>query len=157
MNSNDSAANAPVSVVCGDWRWVTDDRDRAGWQSDEYGSLIRFRLQMSADPVIALTYMTSHLTFGDLLVAFQTSDKPPLTCGDILKKRLPSLTLKGRRSEFSLPKTTIFSAEDGRSPEARSLFQETVVGQSAAYLDLYVENPNTDGKTRIKIQKLSSC
>lgn len=156
MNIN--GVDDPVTVVCGDWKWVTDDRNRAGWQSDEVGSLIRFRLKISADPLITMTYMASHSTFGDLRVTFRTPEKPPLACGDISNMTLPSLTLEGWIPSFSLSQVIIFPArQDTHSWGGWKLLNATVLGQSADYVDLYVENPNKNGRKRVKIQMLTSC
>ena len=65
--------NATVAVTCGDWRWITDGRNRSGWQSDQKGSLIRFRLGIINNklPTLSLTYMKSHETFGSFMVTLR--------------------------------------------------------------------------------------
>ena len=70
---HDNDYNATVAVTCGDWRWTTDGRNRSGWQSDQKGSLIRFRLGIINDklPTLSLTYMRSHETFGNPLVTLR--------------------------------------------------------------------------------------
>jgi len=158
--------NNIVNVVCGDWKWVTDDRDRAGWQSDEAGSLIRFRLQIGATPLIAMTYMASHLTFGDFQVTFRMSNKTPLVCEDISNNTLPSLKLDGRIPEYSLSKTVIFPAKVSKhalhvSKLAWELLNATVLSQKKEknddYVDLYVQNIPTHARTRVKIQMITTC
>ncbi len=65
--------NATVTVTCGVWRWITDRRNRSGWQSDQKGSLIRFRLGIINDklPTLSLTYMKSRKTFGTLMLTLR--------------------------------------------------------------------------------------
>lgn len=171
LDSNSSIVN----VVCGDWKWVTDDRNRAGWQSDEPGSLIRFRVRVSATtPLIAMTYMASYATFGDFRVTFRTSDKGPLMgCGDISNNSttLPYLQLGGRLTEYSLSKTITFpSQRNPYSQYAWELLNATVLSQKkekqemkndsvADYddVDLYVENIVTHGRKRVKIEMITTC
>jgi len=64
-----------VVVTCGDWKWTTDERNRSGWQSDEFGSIIQFRLKGSDTQTISMTYMRSHDIFGNLRVTFRTVTK----------------------------------------------------------------------------------
>ena len=57
---------------------ITDKRKRSGWQSDQRGSLIVFRLQIGNNtqlPTMSLTYMKSHQTFGNLMVTFRPVSK----------------------------------------------------------------------------------
>jgi len=101
-NNDTSIYESPVVVTCGDWKWITDERKRSGWQSDVAGSLIRFRLKVSEIPTMSLTYMTSHATFGKFLVTFQTISKtqttPLMDCSDVAKFKnitlLPSMGLE---------------------------------------------------------------
>ena len=131
---------AAVAVTCGDWQWITDSRNRSGWQSDRQGSLIRFRLKINSDklPTLSLTYMKSHETFGNLMVAFravsrkEASTLPPtlLGCDDVDKIKdlgeegafeiggiyskdpsmIPALMFKGNIPKYSLWETIVFPA-----------------------------------------------
>ena len=160
------ADDLPVLVTCGDWKWVTDERNRSGWQSDQHGSVIRFRLRISEKPTISLSYMKSHGTFGDLRVTFRPvidHNTTILSCGDIAKSSLPSLVLNGKLDQFTLWDTVVFPREPkvGDMPKYWELLNNTVLGQikkGIEYVDLYVENPNLDEeRSRIKIQTVSSC
>jgi len=161
-----------VSVVCGDWKWVTDNRNRSGWQSDVPGSLIRFRVRVSATtPLISMTYMASHATFGEFRITFRTLDKSPLLeCGDISNNSttLPNLLIGGRLTEYSLSKTIIFpSQHNTNSIDGWKLLNATVLSQKqenkndsvADYddIDLYVENIVSHGRKRVKIQMITTC
>jgi hypothetical protein len=68
--AHDADYHAAVAVMCGDWRWITDSRNRSGWQSDQRGSLVRFHLKINSNvpPTLSMMYMRSHQTFGDLMV-----------------------------------------------------------------------------------------
>lgn len=149
IHSNDDA----VVLICGDWKWITDSRNRSGWQSDEYGSIIRFRLRVITDmlPTISMTYMRSHEKFGNLRVTFQTVSKkdleksspPPLSigCNDIDKFKenddgttlIPSLELDGSLLKFSLWETAVFPKEldysDVNAEPAWNLFDQTVLSR----------------------------
>ena len=163
-----SADDFPVVVTCGDWKWVTDERNRSGWQSDQSGSVIRFRLRISDKPTISLTYMKSHDTFGDLRVTFRPvidTATTILSCGDIAKSSLPSLVLSGKLDQFTLWDTVVFPRDPhkiGDMPKYWELLNNTVLGQikkdGIEYVDLYVENTNSDEeRSRVKIQTVSSC
>ena len=136
---NDVTTADNVMVTCGDWQWVTDNRRRSGWQSDQKGSLILFRLKIDNDkklPTMSLTYMKSHEMFGNLMVSFRPvtrkeSNKTStlLKCNDVDKFRdlgwqgdfdiggqyandtmiIPSLLFEGKIPEFSLWETIVFS------------------------------------------------
>jgi hypothetical protein len=74
---------ADVAVTCGDWHWITDGRNRSGWQSDQRGSLIRFRMKVNSDklPTFSMTYMKSHKTFGSLMVTFRAVSRKEAAIG----------------------------------------------------------------------------
>ena len=165
MNNGD-----PHIEICGDFGWKTDDRNRSGWQSDIFGSLIRFRLKLSEEkPFVSMTYMTSYSTFGSLQVLFQTAEeedeRPSIRCDNVLNKteHLPWIEFPGSRTEYSLWESFTFSAD--QQPDlrpffrrARDMFNNTVLSQeNAKYADLYVYNPNKNGDSRIKIQTVTSC
>lgn len=131
--------DANVMVTRGDWQWVTDKRKRSGWQSDQKGSLILFRLKIDNDkklPTKSLTYMKSHQMFGNLMVSFRPMTRNEanrtfslLKCNDVDKFRdlgwmgdfdiggkyandsmiIPSLLFEGKIPEFSLWETIVFS------------------------------------------------
>ena len=172
--SPDINRSSIVSVISGDWKWVIDDRNRTGWQSDEAGSLIRFRLRIGAEtPQISLTHMASYSTFGNFRVTFRTLDKAPLlTWSDISNNNtsiLPSLLVKGGLPQYSLSKTVVFPAKgDLITGKAWNLLNATVLSQkpkkkpnstAADYdeVDLYVENIGTHDRTRVKIQMITVC
>jgi len=163
---------SPVVVTCGDWKWVTDERKRSGWQSDQAGSLIRFRLKVSEIPTISLTYMKSHATFGSFRVAFQPISKsndttPLMGCSDVAKftnqTLFPSLRLEGKRQQFSLWDTFIFSGKlDSNEGMANEVMKKTVLekmdSKEVEYIDMYVLNDNYFGNVkRVKIQTVTSC
>jgi hypothetical protein len=168
-----SVSESPVVVTCGDWKWVTDERKRSGWQSDQAGSLIRFRLKVSEVPTFSLTYMTSHASFGSFLVSFQpisktNSSQPLMGCNDVAKfenqTHLPSMRIEGRRAQFSLWDTFIFSGKlDSNDYSANELMKKTVLdkmGESKDIenIDMYVLNSNYYGhEKRVKIQTVTSC
>ncbi len=163
-----SSDKSPVVVTCGDWKWVTDERKRSGWQSDQAGSLIRFRLKVSGIPFISLTYMTSHATFGSFRVTFQPISKANNTtqlmgCNQT-PFPFPSMRLKGKRQQFSLWDTFIFSGKlDSNYGMANKVMKKTVLemidqSKDVEYIDMYVLNDNYDGnETRVKIQTVTSC
>ena len=133
---HDADYQAAVAVTCGDWEWITDSRNRSGWQSDLPGSVIRFRLEINNLPTLSLTYMKSHETFGNLMVTFravskkEANDPTPslLGCDDIDKVKdlgwegefeiggiyaedpsiIPALTFDGRIPQHSLWETVVF-------------------------------------------------
>ncbi|KAL3763815.1 hypothetical protein ACHAWU_001875 [Discostella pseudostelligera] len=147
------STDGTVALMCGDWKWITDERNRSGWQSDEYGSIIRFRLRVSTDklPTISMTYMKSHDTFGDLRVSFQAVSMKDLNepsspfssfgCNDVHKFELnndgttliPSLRLDGYLQKFSLWETAVFPAEldesDVNAVDAWNLLNQTVLSR----------------------------
>ena len=170
-----SMHEAPVVVTCGDWKWVTDERNRSGWQSEKPGSLIRFRLKANKIPTISLTHMTSHASFGAFQVSFQPISgtnrtlQKMMTCKDIEKfdsqELLPSAQLEGRREEFSLWETVVFSGKlDSNNDEVKRVMKKAVMEKiegmkDIQYIDVYIINArhyNTD-RTRVKIQRISSC
>ena len=173
-NNDVSLHEAPVVVICGDWKWVTDERNRSGWQSDRPGSLIRFRLKASEIPAISLTHMTSHASFGAFQVAFQpisgtnSTLEAMMTCKDIInfdnQELLLSAKLEGIREEFSLWETVIFSGKlDSNNDEANIVMKKVIenIGEMEdfQYIDVYIINAryyNTD-RTRVKIQRIASC
>jgi len=73
-NADSTTDIMPSIISSGDWTWVTDEKGKLGWQSEQFGSIIRFRLKISDKPTITITYMRSHATFGSLRVTFQTSN-----------------------------------------------------------------------------------
>merc|ERR1712194_27677 len=165
--------NDDVMVTCGDWKWVTDRRNRSGWQSEKYGSIIRFRLKVSDEPTIALTHMRSYEKFGDLRVTFRVLTKqddflPPLGCNDIDRLEnstlIPSLVLGGSIPKFSLWETIVFPArityDDVNGKPRWELLNQTVLSRMSSdveHVDLYVENMNKNHINRIKIQTVTSC
>ena len=165
----DSTTNITSSIISsGDWTWVTDERGKLGWQSEQFGSIIRFRLKISDKPSITITYMRSHATFGSLRVTFRTVPSPPLREADmdhLENGTIPSLLLTGGIPQFSLWETTAFpyrqDHNDVNAMEKWNLLNATVLSQmgsnSVEYIDMYVVNPNKSGKTRIKIQTVTSC
>ncbi|GFH48048.1 hypothetical protein CTEN210_04524 [Chaetoceros tenuissimus] len=173
-DDNVSLHEAPVVVMCGDWKWVTDERNRSGWQSERPGSLIRFRLKSSDIPTISLTHMKSHASFGKFQVAFQPISgtnrtlQEMMTCKDIKKfdnqELLPSAKLEGIREEFSLWETVIFSGKlDSNTDEANRVMKKFIEKieemKDIQYIDVYIINAryyNAD-RTRVKIQRISSC
>ena len=169
---NDIIKNNGNSMIetCGDFEWKIDDRHRSGWQSDNFGSLIRFRLRLSEErPFLSMTYMTSHSTFGSLQITFQTVERedgqPFIRCDNIQSniKTLPWFEFSGSRKLYSIWETFAFSTEPplhGQPPARRAwdVFNKTVLTQeNAKYVDLYVYNPNESGSSRIKIQTVTSC
>jgi len=175
-NSSDelSVRESPVVVTCGDWEWITDERKRSGWQSDQAGSLIRFRLKVSEVPTLSLTYMTSHASFGHFRVSFQPiskaniSSQPLMGCSDVAKfeneTHLPSIWMEGRRPQFSLWDTFTFSGKlDSNDDKVNKVMKKTVLdkmGESndIEYVDMYVLNSNYYGhEKRVKIQTVTSC
>ena len=173
MNNDDpSILESPVVVTCGDWKWITDERKRSGWQSDRAGSLIRFRLKVNETPTMSLTYMTSHATFGNFRVTFQpishAHTTPLMGCSDVEKFKnqtiLPSHGLEGRRQQFSLWDTFIFSGKlDSNDGNANVVMKKTVLdkmdeSKDIDYIDMYVLNDNYFGdRKRVKIQTVTSC
>jgi hypothetical protein len=166
--SNQTNTNGSEIMMCGDWKWTTDERNRSGWQSNQFNSLIRFRLKLSKRPYISLTYMRSHASFGALRLSFRAvsteDEKPLLGCNDKLAEQsLPYHDFSADRPEFSLWDTLVFPAElpagDINTHAAWNLFNETVLSKgNVEYIDLYVENPNAhEPKSRIKIQVVTSC
>jgi len=173
-NDGPSVRESPVVVTCGDWRWVTDERRRSGWQSDRAGSLIRFRLKADEEPTISLTYMTSHASFGNFQVTFRPISKvnasvqPLMGCNDVAnfenKTILPSKSLEGRRAEFSLWETYIFPGKlDSNDTDTNELMRKTILDKmressNIEYVDMYVKNNNYHmDRRRIKIQTITSC
>jgi hypothetical protein len=162
VNTADFESNGgEVVLICGDWKWITDNRNRSGWQSDKYGSIVRFRLRVSTDklPTISMTYMRSHDTFGDLRVTFQAVSRqessapiPAFGCKDIDKFEVmddetddeaeekttlvPSLSLDGSLPKFSLWETTVFPPElddsDVNGQPAWNLLNQTVLSRILA-------------------------
>ena len=142
-----------VAVSCGDWKWITDDRQRSGWQSDEYGSIIRFRLKVSNEklPTISITYMRSHATFGNPKVTFHPvtrkdlkenpSPPPVFGCNDIDRflpdengaVAFPSVELDGSLPQFTLWYTAVFPPEpdwsDLNSRSSHELLRDTVLNR----------------------------
>ncbi len=137
--AHDIDYQAAVAVTCGDWQWITDSRNRSGWQSDQQGSLIRFRLKINKLPTLSLTYMKSHQTFGNMMVTFRALSRkeanlsPPsslLGCDDVDKIKdlgwegefdfggiyandpsiIPALTFEGSITQYSLWETVVFPA-----------------------------------------------
>jgi len=173
-SSGVSARDAPVVVTCGDWKWVTDERKRSGWQSENPNSLIRFRLKVSEIPTISFTYMTSHSSFGAFQVTFQpisktnSSAQELMTCKDVNKfdnyTLLPSATLVGKREEFSLWETVIFSGKlDSHNHDLNKFMKEAVIDKigevkDVEYVDMYIKNTrHVFDRSRVKIQRVSSC
>jgi hypothetical protein len=142
-----------VAVTCGDWQWITDDRKRSGWQSDEYGSIIRFRVKVSADklPNLSITYMRSHETFGNARVTFypvtrrelnETPPPPPaFGCNDVPKflsdengaVLVPSMELNGWLPQHSFWDTAVFPSQadwsDINAGPAHELLRVTVLNR----------------------------
>ena len=140
-----------VALACGDWQWITDERSRSGWQSDEYGSIIRFRLKVSAEklPTISITYMRSYETFGNARVTFHPvtrkdlkenpSPPPVFGCNDIHKflsdengtVAVPSRELDGWQPEFTSWSTAVFPHQgewsDINSGPNHNLLRDTVL------------------------------
>ena len=167
-NADSTTGITPSIISGGDWTWVTDEKGKSGWQSEQYASIIRFRLKISDKPTITITYMRSHATFGSLRVTFRTVPSPPLkeTDMDHLENgTIPSLLLTGWIPQFSLWETTAFPYRqdhyDYNAEEKWNLLNATVLSQmgstSVEYIDMYVVNPNKSEKTRIKIQTVTSC
>ena len=169
-----SVRESPVVVTCGDWKWITDERKRSGWQSDQAGSLIRFRLKVSEVPIFSITFMKSWQTFGSFRVSFQPVSKmearsqPLMGCNDVTKfehkTELPSIHLDGIRSQFSLWDTSIFSGKlDSPDQAINEVMEKTVIDKmgelnDTEYVDMYVLNSNYFGhKKRVKIQTVTSC
>eukprot|EP00571_Detonula_confervacea_P001836 CAMPEP_0172317276 /NCGR_PEP_ID=MMETSP1058-20130122/31129_1 /TAXON_ID=83371 /ORGANISM="Detonula confervacea, Strain CCMP 353" /LENGTH=673 /DNA_ID=CAMNT_0013031797 /DNA_START=8 /DNA_END=2029 /DNA_ORIENTATION=+ len=176
MPESKKDANNEVVVTCGDWKWTTDKRNRSGWQSDQFRSIIRFRLKVSNTPTILLTYMRSHELFGKLRVTFRPvtkghQEEEPLGCEDVdnlhNETLIPSLILGGSIPKFSLWETAVFPFKlenhDVKSKDTWKLLNQTVLSRMTGdndveYVDVYVENPNEFGaQKRIKIQVLISC
>ena len=170
-----SIHNSSVVVTCGDWKWVTDERNRSGWQSEKPGSLIRFRLKANKIPTISLTHMASHASFGAFQVAFQLISgtnntlEELMTCKDVKmfdnQELLPSAKLEGVREEFSLWETVIFSGKlDSINQEANRVMKKAVIEKIGGmkdiqYIDVYILNARyyNTARTRVKIQRISSC
>ena len=141
------AAVVVVDPVCGDWKWVTDERNRAGWQSDEGGSLIRFRLRIgAANPLVVVTYTASYETFGEFRLTFRTTDREPLTrCHALSSSQQknassssppppPSLRLQSRIPRYTLPRVVTFSNRNTVQTGAKEweLFNATILSQITA-------------------------
>ena len=160
-----------VTPVCGDWKWITDERNRAGWQSDELGSLMRVRLRMGAtDPLVSMTYTGSYETFGNLRVTFRTPDKEPLTeCFGLSAniETLPSVAIDGYLDEYTLPKVATFTPHlHWQTNEEFQVFNATVLsqkmvkpedGSEGQIIDMYIENIGDEWRHRSKIQMISAC
>ena len=172
-NTKSNYQNNEVVVTCGDWKWVTDERKRSGWQSEQYGSIIKFRLKIGKNPTISLTHMKSHQNFGKLKITLQPRTKqdasPILGCNDIHKFQdktlIPSLSISGEIPRFSLWDTKVFPGKidyfDVNSQSAWELLNQTVLSKlndDIEYVDMYVMNPNEISRSRrIKIQTVTSC
>jgi len=167
-HTNSTEDESAVVVTCGDWKWITDERNRSGWQSDQYGSIIRFRIQVSDSPTISFTYMKSHSTFGAFRVTFVLPDSPPLGCKDIAKFKnetlTPSLAIQGDIPEFSLWDTAVFPATvevgDSNTGAAWKILNQTILSQitsDVSHVDMYVLNINQGDRKRVKIQTVTSC
>ena len=129
---------ADVAVTCGDWHWITDGRNRSGWQSDQRGSLMRFRMKVNSDtlPTFSMTYMKSHKTFGSLMVTFRTVSRKEvgpssptsllLGCNDVSKFRDVGWKNEPERLNMMDNATLIPSLELGGHIPQYSLW-ETVV------------------------------
>lgn len=164
---SDHANESSKVAMCDDWKWITDERNRSGWQSDHTGSLIRFRLKLSKKPYITITFMRSHSTFGHLRLSFRAvssdDEQPLLGCDDKLDgQSLPFIDVPGDRESFSLWDSIVFPAEYEGDPNTNGtwkLFNETVLSKSnVEYVDVYVQNPNHNAaRSRIKIQTVTSC
>jgi hypothetical protein len=169
-----SVTESHVVVTCGDWKWITDERKRSGWQSDKAGSLIRFRLKVSSEvPILSLTYMTSHTSFGDFHLSFVPVSKANINrtlmgCSDVTKfenqSLLPSMILKGKRPDFSLWDTFVFSGKlDSHEDMANEVMKKTVMdilakSKDIEFIDVYVLNNDYYGNQgRVKIQTVTSC
>ena len=166
-----SVTESPVVVTCGDWKWITDERKRSGWQSDKAGSLIRFRLKVSEVevPILSLTFMTSHTTFGDFHVSFvpvskANTNRTLMGCSDVTKFEnptlLPSMLLKGKRPDFSLWDTFVFSGKLDSHEDMANEVMKTVLAKSKdiEFIDVYVLNNDYYGNQgRVKIQTVTSC
>ena len=151
------ASDDSPAVLFGDWNWVTDEKGRAGWQSDVAGSVLRFRLRVGPSPLIALTYLVSHETFGDFRITFRTPSDGPFSRQTFDEG--PFLVLKGWASSFSLPKVAIFPAKRSLlSGSAWNLLNATILGRGANTAYLYIENisPNKS-RGRVKVLSLLSC
>ena len=169
-----------VVVTCGDWKWITDERNRSGWQSDQAGSIIRFRLKIGNKPTISLNYMKSWQRFGNLRLIFlpvmrgaSSSTPPLLRCGDVISGNqkdedngiMPSIILDGKAAEFSLWEAIVFPNQHARydlnTARYWAYMNRTVLGlgsKDVEYVDVYVMNPNNDtDRRRIKIQSVQSC
>jgi len=165
-NNHDSDNDDAVVVICGDWKWTTDTRNRAGWQSEKIGSVIRFRLKVNEAPTISLKYMKSHAMFGSLKVSFRTvtkgSTSPPLGCNDSLL--LPSLILDATLPKYSLWETTVFPARieerDATAQRYWELLNRAISTEGDFdHVDIYVVNHPHEliRRKRIKIQMVTSC
>ena len=167
-----SVRKSPVVVTCGKWEWITDARKRSGWQSDKAGSMIKFRLKVSEIPIISLTYMTSHATFGNLRVAIQPISKadttPLLGCSDVAKfaneTLLPSFRLSGKSQKYSLWATHIFSGRlDSKIRELNNFVEKTLINKmrnskDIEYIDMYILNDGAKiHEQTVKIKTVLSC
>ena len=108
----------------------------------------------------------------DFLVAFQTIPKANtasfMGCSDVAKFKnktlLPSIGFEGRRQQFSLWETFIFSGQlDSNNHDANDVLKKTVLDKmgepkDVEYVDMYVLNDNYFGnEKRVKIQTVTSC
>ena len=159
-----------VTTICGDWKWITDDRNRAGWQSDEVGSLLRIRFEMGTiDPLVLLTYTGSYATFGNFRVTFRRpNENPPLTNCTALStnKSLPSLEFSSSLLEHTLPKIAIFPSKDHLvTREEFKLLNSTILSSQSAEqgnktgqtVDMYIENTGDHYQHRVKIHMVTAC
>ena len=151
--AHDNDYHATVAVTCGDWQWTTDGRNRSGWQSDQKGSLIRFRLKINSDklPTLSMTYMKSHQTFGSLMVTFRTVSRneantpsPPslLECDDVDKIKdigwEGEFEIGGKYANDSsiIPSLTL----DGYTPQY-SLWETVIFPATIDYWDVVADRP----------------
>jgi hypothetical protein len=142
VNNHESADNSKIEMT-GDWEWKSEiNVGKSGWQSDQFNSLLRFRLPLGSIPFVSVTYMRSFSTFGNLRLVFQVvkaEDEDPIE--DIFEKDLPWLQLSGRRQEYSLWETLSFSPDkkdDAASRGAFEMFNHTVLGhEDVRFVDLY--------------------
>ncbi|KAL3816349.1 hypothetical protein ACHAXA_011449 [Cyclostephanos tholiformis] len=151
--AHDADYHAAVAVTCGDWRWITDGRNRSGWQSDQKGSLLRFRLKINNNtpPTLSMIYMRSHQTFGDFMVTTRAVSRKEaswhsrsslLGCKDVSKfKDIGWRNEPEKRLQFIENATLIPSLELMGDIPQYSLWETVVFPAKRDDMDVVSERP----------------
>lgn len=152
----DPPPNDDAVLLRGDFRRVTDERSRWGWQSNETGSVARFRLRLNGTfPTLYLTYLRSYASFGPFRVALQAAEGALPLAAPLPPRR--SVVFEGRREQFSLPEVAVFpTAPSGPLLRREHRLMKKLMRRSggSACVDVYVENLS---RARVKILSVASC